>query len=163
MSDIIFDGVTLEEAKAAHDQMLDLERKARLYPVLKQQHEKEQAEAQLEDLKAQCQDDFNNEIADYERLRKDFQKLYNEAQKSVEKAARILAQYRTQSRKLGNIVDTYANAKWQFDLDYNNAESYKDGTSIYNYRSEIATQNYNEHPISESDYNDLYDVIRKNV
>jgi len=163
MNDIKFDGVTLEEAKKAHDQMLDLERKARLYPVLKQQHEKAQAEKRLDDLKEQCQDDFNNEIADYERLKGDFQKLYNEAQKSVEKAARILVQYRNQSRKLGNIVDTYANAKWQFDLDYNNAESYKDGTSIYNYRSEIATQNYNEHPIENADYNDLYEVIRKNV
>jgi hypothetical protein len=164
MTDIMIDNVTLEEAKKAHDAMLDLERKARLYPVLKQQHEKAQAEAQLEDLKAQCQEDFNNEIADYERLKGDFQKLYNDAQDAVSKAALKLREYRNKGRLLAGIADTYAQQAWRFDLEFNNADAYKTGNiSVTQYRAEVATQKINEHPIDNADFNDLYDVIRKNV
>ena len=163
MTDIMIDNVTLEEAKKAYLAMQDLQQKAALYPQLKREAEKREAEARLEQLKEQCIEDFQDNIEGYEQLKGDFQKLYNEAQKSVEKAASVLRQYRNQSRKLDNIANTYANSAWEFDLTYNGAQSYKDNVSIFNYRAEIATKNYNEHPIEESDYNDLYDVIRKNM
>jgi uncharacterized membrane-anchored protein YhcB (DUF1043 family) len=158
------DGVTLEEAKQAYLAMQDLQQKAALYPKLKHEAEKREAQARLEQLKEQCIEDFQDNIEGYEQLKADFQKLYNDAQDAVSRAALKLREYRNKGRQLAGIADSYAQQAWRFDLEFNNADAYKTGNvSVMQYRAEVAKQKINEHPIDNADFNDLYEVIRNNV
>lgn len=161
---IELNGITLEEAKAAHDAMLDLQRKAELYPILQRQKEKEEAAARLSKLKEQCQTEFNNVYEDYDKLANDFRQSYQRIQQQVKEVAAILKRYKQVSGQLALISDDYAQAAWQFDLSYNNADAYKNGNeSVYTYRAEVATKPFSKHPIDKPEFNQLYDVIAKNI
>ncbi len=122
---------TLSEAREAQRTLSDLQQKAAMLPQLEAQESRYRSQANLDALRLHTQRDIDGLYQKYQEAYTVYQEAFNEVLKAMGEAGKALKSLFDLKRQIKNKVQSYASAKVQHSLEFDNTVNlYRDGLQI---------------------------------